>query len=152
MKNLTKELIVIVVIAVALIGLILAVTNNKETFGFNKEHSTEQVLDSTKVVDIIEAHEAINWTDVSEVQFYLSEQAEIQKIDSMFYSIPYESIINVSTVLLKRYEHIDKRMIVDEYYNNINIYSLLPKHDIQQLQAIRVEKKDSDTITNNNLQ
>lgn len=94
------------------------------------------------------------FTDIDEVLVYQENQLEDRSIDSVFFSIPKEALIDISKVLIGRSSRATKFSIVEEYKKNYqSTYKYLaddkPKVPIATGDTIKLPpSKTSDTVIN----
>ncbi len=70
------------------------------------------------------------FTDIDEVLVYQENQLEDRSIDSVFFSIPKEALVDISKVLIGRSSRATKFSIVEEYKKNYqSTYKYLAKPD-----------------------
>lgn len=82
--------------------------------------STESIED--RISDLV----CPTFISAEEVLIYRQTEMDMKRVDSVFYSIPEGTLINVCSVLVKKNGDMTKRSIVEEYESNSSIYKNLP--------------------------
>jgi hypothetical protein len=103
------------------------------------EHSIQEYVDSADLYRILDEYDNPTFTSVDDACTYLKNEKQYREQDSVFFSLTPETIQNVYTVLIRRGEHPTKMSIVNEYLENIKVYSNLP------VQKVSMELKDPPT-------
>ena len=66
------------------------------------------------------------FVSAEEVLIYRQTEMDMKRVDSVFYSIPEGTLINVCSVLIRKNGSMTKQSIVEEYESNSSIYKNLP--------------------------
>ena len=110
-----------------------------------KQHHYWSTEDSETVCQIVAENipiimqSAYQFDDVTDAICYKQERERQLKVDSVFASLPDQTIANVVSVLSKRRARLSVSTIVGEYQMNRSVYDGLPQPDRQPVQQDSVK-------------
>lgn len=117
-------------LGVYLLSLILAVTSILSLTGCKgwpqSIKDNYDVADSTAIAEKIEAVVNPSFTTVESIVQFLQDTNVEFTTDSVFRTMPEQVLINVASVLIKKYGNVTKKSIVEEYRANRTVYDNLP--------------------------
>lgn len=115
----------------ALIALIAALAVSMSScnrhYDSESKHSIQEYVDSADLYRVLNEFDNPTFTSLDDVCTYYQNEKQYRIQDSVFFSMPPETVANVYTVLVRRGEKPTKMSIANEYLDNIKVYSNLPK-------------------------
>lgn len=114
----------------ALIALVVTTVMSSchRKYASESKHSITEYVDSADLAKILGEYDNPKFTSLDDVYTYYQNEKQYRMQDSVFFSMPPETVANVYTVLVRRGEKsITKMSITNEYLDNIKVYSNLPK-------------------------
>lgn len=91
------------------------------------KHSMQEYVDSADLFRVLNEFDNPTFKSLDGVTTYYQNEKQYRLQDSVFFSMPPETIQNVYSVLVKRGEKPTKMSIAAEYLDNISVYKNLPK-------------------------
>lgn len=125
MKRLQKWCCAALIALIAVLSASLASCTHKS--GPLPKHSMSEYVDSTDLYKVLNEIDNPTFTSLDDVTTYYHNEKQYRIQDSVFFSLPPETIANIYSVLVKRGEKPTKMSISAEYLDNISVYKNLPK-------------------------
>lgn len=122
LRNFGKFLGVYLLAALGAIMLLTSCDKLRRSYPSNYDRAN----DSVKICEMIENVNNPQFSSVTDVMEFRVNYASGQTIDSVFFSLPDNTIRNVVGVLLKSNTNITKKDIIEEYRRCKDVYDKLP--------------------------
>ena len=122
LRNFGKFLGVYLLAALGAIMLLTSCDKLRRSYPSNYDRAN----DSVKICEMIESVNNPQFGSVTDVMEFRFNHASEQAIDSVFFSLPDNTIRNVVGVLLKSNTNITKKDIIEEYRRCKDVYDKLP--------------------------
>lgn len=114
--------------------------------------TSDEVSDSVLVAQYIDRVVNPKFISVSEVVNFREKALISAETDSVFLGIPKETLVNVSSVVIKQFGTASKQQIVNEFQRNRAVYENLPNKaettpsNIQPKETAQVEDVPATTV------
>ncbi len=103
--------------------------------GPQPKHSMTEYVDSADLYRVLNEFDNPTFTSLDDVCTYYQNEKQYRIQDSVFFSLPPETITNIYTVLVRRGIPPTKMSIAEEYLDNVKVYANLPK-PVEQYQSL----------------
>lgn len=145
MKRLQKWHGTAIIVLVVAIATVLASCHDRR-LNAPTQHSMSEYVDSTDLVKVLNQCDNPEFTSLDDVCNYYQNEKQWRIQDSVFFSLPPETITNIYTVLVKRGIPPTKMSIAAEYLDNVKVYSNLPRQDVVQYKALEKDIPNTEVV------